>query len=177
MDRKEMLMQQMSDIKEEQLSVAPPWTHVALDFAGPILVRGQVNRRAKLKVWILIYSCRATKAVCLLATPGYSTADFLNKHAEFVFRKGRPSSIVSDRGSQLVAAGIVVANKELPANKLDWKKVVSQNYATNWTFVPVGAQHRNGISESTVKVMKKSLGLALNPGVEVIYAEMVYLAG
>ena len=128
-----------------------------------------------MKVWILIYSCRATKAVCLLATPGYSTADFLNKHAEFVFRKGRPSSIVSDRGSQLVAAGIVVANKELPTNKLDWKKVVSQNYATNWTFVPVGAQHRNGISESTVKVMKKSLGLALNPGVEVTYAEMVTL--
>ena len=80
-----MLVQQMSEIKEEQLTVAPPWTHCALDFAGPTTVKGQVNKRAKLKVWILVYSCRATKAVCLLATPGYSTADFLNKHAEFVF--------------------------------------------------------------------------------------------
>ena len=171
-NRKVMLMQQMSDIKEEQLTVAPPFTHVALDFAGPVTVKGQVNKRAKLKCWILVYSCRATKAVCLLLTPGYSTADFLNKHAEFVYRKGRPASIVSDRGSQLVAAGIVVANKDLPANKLDWKKVVSNNTATDWTFVPIGAQHRNGISEATVKVMKKSLSLALGKGVELTFAEM-----
>ena len=78
MDRKVMLVQQMADIKQEQLTVAPPWTNVALDFAGPFIVKGQVNKRAKMKVWILVYSCRATKALCLLVVPGYSTADFLN---------------------------------------------------------------------------------------------------
>ena len=174
-DRKVMLMQQMADIKEEQLTVAPPWTHVALDFCGPYKVKGEVNKRARMKIWVLIYSCRATKAVCMLATPGYSTADFLNKHSEFVYRKGKPASLVSDRGSQLVAAGVVVANKDLPFNKLDWQQVVSQNSATNWTFVPVSSQHRNGISEATVKVMKKSMGLALEPGVELTYSEMVTL--
>ena len=97
-DRKVMLVQQMAEIKKEQLTVAPPWTHIAFDFAGPLSVKGEVNKRAKMKVWVLVYSCRATKAVCLLACPGYSTADFLNKHAEFVFRKGRPASVVSDRG-------------------------------------------------------------------------------
>ena len=70
LDRKEMLVKQIPNIEEEQLTVAPPWTHVALDIAGPILVKGQVNKRAKLKVWIMVYSDRATKAVCLLATPG-----------------------------------------------------------------------------------------------------------
>ena len=174
-DRKVMLVQQMADIRDEQLTVAPPWTHVALDFAGPITVKGQVNKRAKMKVWILVYSCRTTKAVCLLATPGYSTSDFLCKHSEFVYRKGRPSTIVSDRGSQLVAAGIVIAEKDMPTNKLDWKEVTSKNSATDWTFVPVGGQHRNGISEATVKVMKKSLALALQPGVELTYAEVVTL--
>jgi hypothetical protein len=174
-DRKVMLVQQMADIREEQLTVAPPWTHVALEFAGPITVKGQVNKRSKMKVWILVYSCRATKAVCMLATPGYSTSDFLCKHSEFVYRKGRPSTIVSDRGSQLVAAGIVIAEKDMPINKLDWKEVTSKNSATDWTFVPVGGQHRNGISEATVKVMKKSLALALQPGVELTYAEVVTL--
>ena len=174
-DRKEMMVQQMSDIKEEQLTVAPPWTNVCLDFAGPVVIKGQVNKRAKLKVWILCYSCRATKAVCLLATPGYSTQDFLCKHDEFVHRKGRPSTIVSDRGSQLVAAGISVANRDMPSVRLDWKEVTAKNSATDWTFVPVGCQHRNGISEATVKVMKKSLSLALSPGVELTYAELVTL--
>ena len=170
-----VLQQQMSRIKDEQLTVAPPWTHIALDFAGPVKVKGEVNKRAMLKVWILIYSCRATKAVCLLATPGYSTADFLCKHTEFVCRKGRPSSIVSDRGSQLVAAGVDIANKELPVNKVDWEEVVRKNCTTSWTFVPIGGQHRNGISEATVKVMKKSLALALNPGADLTYAELVTL--
>ena len=174
-NRKETLLQQMADIKEEQLTVAPPWSHIALDFAGPIKVKGQVNKRAKLSVWILIYSCRSTKAVCMLATPGYSTEDFLCKHSEFVYRKGRPTSIVSDRGSQLVAGGIVLAEKDLPCNKLDWKKVTSTNSASDWIFVPIGGQHRNGISEATVKVMKKSLSLALHPSTELTYAEVVTL--
>ena len=128
-----------------------------------------------MKCWILVYSCRGTKAVCLLATPGYATSDFLSKHAEFVYRKGRPSTVVSDRGTQLVSGGIALSNKDLPVNKLDWKTVVSENSATDWTFVPIGGQHRNGLSESTVKVLKKSLDLALGKGVDVTYSELVTL--
>ena len=165
----------MADLKPESLTVSPPWTNVALDFAGPILVRGEVNKRAKLKCWVIVYTCRATRAVCMLATSGYSTADFLCKHEEFVSRKGQPVSIVSDRGTQLVSAGIVIANKDLPVNKLDWQKVTSVNNATNWHFVPIGGQHRNGLSEATVKVLKKSLSLAIHPSIELCYSELVTL--
>ena len=165
----------MSDIRQESLTVAPPWRNISLDFAGPVLVKSEVNKRAKLKCWILLYTCRATRAVCLLATSGYSTSDFLCKHEEFVFRKGRPDTIVSDRGTQLVSAGIVIGNKDLPSNNLDWQKVTSVNSTTDWQFVPIGGQHRNGLSEATVKVMKKSLSLALHPSVELSYAELVTL--
>ena len=46
LDRKQCLVQQMSDIKEESLSVSPPWRHLCLDFAGPVyvmekLIKGQ----------------------------------------------------------------------------------------------------------------------------------------
>ena len=68
-----------------------------------------------------------------------------------------------------------MANKDLSVNKLDWKKVTSVNSATDWTIVSVGGQHSYGISESTVKVMNKSIALALSPGVELTYAEMVTL--
>ena len=79
-------------------------------------------------------------AVCLLATSGYSTSDFLSKHEELVFRKGRPKSIVSDCGTQLVSAGIVISNKDLPASNLNWKEVISANKVINWHFVPIGGQ-------------------------------------
>ena len=173
--RKELLMQQMADVREETLTVSPPWMHICLDFAGPILVKDQVKKRTKLKAWILVYTCRSTKAVCLLCCPGYSTEDFLVKHSEFVARCGVPSTIVSDKGSQLVAAGNIVANQDLPCNKYNWERIISATSSSTWTFVPAKAQHRNGLAESTVKVMKKSLSLALGPGVELTYPELVTL--
>ena len=42
-------------------------------------------------------------------------------------------------------------------------------------YVPASAQHRNGISEVMVKVMKKSLHLALQPGEILTYSEIVTL--
>ena len=168
LDRKQLLIQQMADIKEEQVTVSPPWSNISLDFAGPYVVKGEINKRSRMKVWALIYCCRASKAVCILACPGYSTNDFLCKHAEFVYTHGQPASIVSDRGSQLVAAGKVTS-------VVDWDHIASKNPGTEWIHVPAGAQHRNGISEAMVKVMKKSLHLALQPGEILTYAEIVTL--
>ena len=97
------------------------------------------------------------------------------KHVEFMSRYGTPSSIVSDKGSQLVAAGNLVVEKDLPCSKYDWGKIEAHSPGTTWTFVPAKAQHRNGLAESTVKVMKRSLSLALGPGAELTYCEMVTL--
>ena len=45
--------------------------------------------------------------------------------------KNKPRKIVSDRGSQLVRAGIVLADKEKPGN-WKWDEVVRKNSTTNW---------------------------------------------
>ena len=106
----------MANIREESLTVCRPWSHISLDFAGPFVVKGAVNSRAKMKSWVVVYCCRSSKAVCLLATCGYSTASFLLKHEEFVATHGAPISIVSDRGTQLVAAGKVLAERKSNAD-------------------------------------------------------------
>ena len=49
------------------------------------------------------------------------------------------------------------------------------NSASNWEFVPVGSQHRNGLPESVVKILKRSLHLALPPGTVLRYSELVTL--
>ena len=128
-----------------------------------------------MKVWILVYSCVATKAVVLLATPGYSTQDFLCKHDEFTARYGQPRTIVSDKGSQLVKSSVKVEEKDMPVNSFNWNQVTSKNFNTKWIFLTAGGQHRNGLAESTVKVMKKSLNHALHAGQVLSYAELVTL--
>ena len=50
------------------MQVCKPWTNVSLDFAGPVVIKGDVNVRSRSKSWILVIVCRNTKAVCLLAT-------------------------------------------------------------------------------------------------------------
>ena len=81
--KKVMVGQQMSKLKEESLTMCKPFTYISLDFAGPVKVKGAVNSRARLKCWIVVYCCRSTKAVDLLATCGYDTQSFLLKHEEF----------------------------------------------------------------------------------------------
>ena len=169
-----MCSQQIAHIKPENLEVCRPWTFVSLDFAGPISCKGVVNARARRKCWILVYCCRSTKAVCLLPVAGYDTASFLVRHEEFVARKGEPKEIVTDQGSQLVAAGLVLAKKDSPEN-WDWSRIKRDNCTSTWIFVPVGSQHHNGLPESMVKVLKKSLSLSLNPGVVLSYEELVTL--
>ena len=172
---RKLASQQMSTIKEESLTICPPFTYVSLDFAGPILVKGAVNARARMKCWLLVYCCRSTKAVEILPTCGYSTHSFLLRHEEFVARHGAPHSIVSDRGSQLVSAGLVLVRKKeecsLPSD-WNWEQIVRKNQASNWKFVPIGSPHFNGLPESTVKVLKKTLKLSLHPGVILSYPEL-----
>ena len=172
--------QQMGKVKEESLTVCRPWTYISLDFAGPLLVKGAVNARAKKKCWILVYCCRSTKAVEMLATLGYDTGSFLLKHEEFVARHGAPTTIVSDRGTQLVSAGRILAVKAAEAekespSKWDWSRITRENCTSNWTFVPIGSPHYNGLPEATIKVLKRTLGMTLSPGVELNYPELVTL--
>ena len=175
-DNKVLATQQMSRLKEESLTVCRPFTFVSLDFAGPIIVKGAVNSRAKMKCWMLVYCDRATKAVEILPTCGYSTQSFLLRHEEFVARHSAPQSIVSDRGTQLVSAGLILAKKSLKAGdtpeQWDWSQITRKNQASNWHFVPIGSPHFNGLPESTVKVLKKTLKLTLHPGVVLTYPEL-----
>ena len=172
--RKELAGQQMAKFKPENVQICKPWTYVSLDFAGPVTCKGVVNGRARRKCWILVYVCRSTKAVCLLATAGYDTAHFLLRHEEFVARKAAPKEIISDQGSQLIAASDIIMKKQSPES-WDWKSVEKKNSSTEWKFVPAGSQHHNGLPEAMVKALKKSLSQTLHPGVILTYDELVTL--
>jgi hypothetical protein len=79
-----------------------------------------------------------------------------------------------------VSAGRILAEKESLAEKdspgqWNWDRITRDNTTSTWHFVPVVSQHFNGLPEATVKVLKKSLNLALNPGIELNYPELITL--
>ena len=44
-EKRKLEVQQMGILREEHLTLSPPWTAVSLDFAGPVKISGEVQRR------------------------------------------------------------------------------------------------------------------------------------
>ena len=129
----------------------PPFTNIGIDLSGPLVVHAMTNKRATLKVWNIIFVCLNTKAVTMYLAPGYSTSDFLLAYDSHTSDHGKPNTVHSDRGSQLVAAGKEVAD-------YDWDEIAQKtsSHGTKWNFTPAGAQWRNGAVEIFVKKFKRS---------------------
>ena len=78
--------------------------NIGIDLLGPIMVKAMVNKRVRMKVWVVIFLCLNVKAVSMALVPGYSTSDVLLAYSSHVSQRGKPSFVHSDRGLQLVAA-------------------------------------------------------------------------
>ena len=153
--RKLLEQQKISELPDFVQIVCPPFTNIGLDLIGPIIVKTMTNKRATMKVWVVLFLCLNTKAVTMELAPGYSTEDFLLAYETYVNQRGSPVIVHSDRGSQLVAA-----KKELCDDPLryDWDVIAASTsrQGTAWKFAPAGAQWRNGATEAFVKKFKHS---------------------
>ena len=137
--RKLLQGQKMSVLPDYVQIQCPPYTNIGLDLTGPITVKSMTNKRATMKIWVVIFLCLNTKSVCMELSPGYSTADFLCAYDLHTSQHGAPGTVHSDRGSQLVAA-----NKELCEHPLnyDWDAIAAATSkdGTKWNFTQSGAQ-------------------------------------
>ena len=127
-----------------------------MDFFGPFEVRGEVNKRTRLKVYGVLFDCLVSRAVYIDIATDYTTEGFLMVLRRFVSLRGYPSKIYSDPGSQLVCA-----SKEM-------KEVISglnvgeiSQFGTDkgleWKFSPADGPWQNGCAEALVKSVKKAI--------------------
>ena len=157
--RKKLEGQKMAPLPASLTVPAPPFTHIGLDLFGPLIVKKMGGAKSTrgvqgtFKVWGVLILCLNTKAVKLYMAAGYSTADFLLSFEQFASDHGWPSTVHSDRGSNLVCAA-----KEVDTPDYDWDMIEkSAGGRTRWVFCPSGCQFRNGAAESFVKKTKRTL--------------------
>ena len=96
--KRKLTEQLMAQIPDYQLYPCPPFSFVALDFAGPYQVKAMGNSRANLKVWGLVLVCQNTRAIKMYATGGYSTDDSFTTYVRFTSNHENPLLVVSDSG-------------------------------------------------------------------------------
>ena len=83
------------------------FSKTGLDFAGPFSIK-QGQAKARLKSYILVFTCLQTRAVHLEATLDQSTASVMNAFWRFVDMRGLQNEFLSDNWKSFVSP-----NKEL----------------------------------------------------------------
>lgn len=161
---KKLASQLMAPLPLFRQTIAPVFNVTSIDLFGPFLVKDMVKKRVKMKVWGLIATCASVRAVHLDIAEGYGTDAVIQTLRKFVALRGCPSKFISDQGSQLITAAKDTANS---TETWDWSSV--EKWATNhkitWKFVPADSQHENGLSESMIKSVKRSIKHVLGENV------------
>ena len=157
---KQLESQQMGQLPEYRLKPAPAWSYISLDLFGPILIRGETNKRTQGKAYGVIYTCLLSRAIHLDLAASYDTESFLMTLRRFMSIRGCPIKIYSDPGSQLKAA-----DKELQTALRNMNMDAINEFGIanrlEWEFGSPDAPWRNGCVESLIKTVKKSIAVTI----------------
>lgn len=141
-----------------------PFSKVGLDFAGPFNTKLSTARKAgTTKSYLCVFVCMVVKAVHLEFVSELSTKAFLNAYDRFVARRGLPTDVYSDNGTNFVGADRHLCDT-LAHLRADDKDIFGHLAAkgTNWHFNPPAAPNFGGLWEAAVKsaktLLRRSLG-------------------
>ena len=150
--------QKMADLPEERmLSDQPPFTNSGVDLFGPFHVK---RGRAEVKLYGVVFTCMASRAVHLEIADSLSTSSFINVLRRFIARRGEVKSLRSDRGTNFIGA-----ERELAEMTKEWNEgqVVETmlQAGVQWIFNPSGASHFGGVWERQIRTIRKILTATL----------------
>lgn len=116
----------------------------------PFVGRGQRTS----KHYVAVFICLATKAIHLECVDDYSTDGFLAAFSRFVGRRGLPSDVYSDNGTNFQGADRELRRKvHALVRDPDLSNSVV-NDGIKWHFIPPAAPHFGGLWEAGVKSFK-----------------------
>lgn len=148
----------MSDLPKVRVRDAFPFTNTGIDFCGPFYVKEKKHRnRNRVKVYICVFVCMVMKAVHLEVVSELTTDGFLAALRRFIARRGIPSHIYSDNGTNFVGANNHLKELYVLFNSDEYKNRINRfsiEHKITWHFIPPVAPHFGGLWESTVKLFK-----------------------
>ncbi|CAB0004530.1 unnamed protein product [Nesidiocoris tenuis] len=136
-----------------------------VDYAGPfnVSIAGLRGNRT-MKCYICLFVCFATKAVHIETATDLSTPAFLAAYRRFVSRRGLPSDVWSDNGTNFEGAANEFKRLQSLLKDDSHRNVFSNETSKNgttWHFIPPSAPHFGGLWEAGVKAAKRLLKVTL----------------
>ncbi len=153
--------QMLGQLPIERVTPGTVFDNVGVDYAGPVLVKyGYVRKPVIVKTYVCVFVSLTVKAVHLELVSDLTSDAFVACLRRFVARRGCPSLIWSDWGTNFVGAAREL--KEIYQFLRDRKtqdaitSFLSSRNIT-WKFIPQHAPHFGGLWEAAVKSMKTHL--------------------
>ncbi len=153
--------QKMGALPPARTTPAPPFNRVGVDFAGPFLItRGNPRKPTRVKVYAVVFVCLVTRAIHLELCGDLTTEAFIACLRRFCARRGSPSHVYSDNGTNLVGTKNEIEELQQTLFSRGTRDAIS-NFSTKqqlqWHLSPPRAPHFGGIWEAGVKAMKTLL--------------------
>lgn len=152
-------VQLMADLPSDRLKqYEPPFSHVGVDFFGPFTIK---RGRSEVKRYGCIFTCLTIRAIHLEVCHSLETDSFINALQRFISRRGNPSLIRSDNGTNLVGG-----MRELKKSIEQWNQNRIEGFLLQkeikWYFNPPGASHMGGVWERQIRTVRNILNNLLN---------------
>ena len=150
------VQQQMAPLPQIRLQMTTkPFANCAVDFGGPYLtIQGRGRSRAKR--YLCLFLCLQTHCCHLEMATSLETDAFLNAFVRMTARRGWPTKMLSDNGSNFVGAEKEI--REL-VGELDHDQVqrMTSNQGVTWYWNPPSAPHFGGVFEAMIKSSKRAI--------------------
>ncbi|XP_055922824.1 uncharacterized protein LOC129953606, partial [Eupeodes corollae] len=170
--------QLMGNLPIDRVIYSRPFSKVGCDYAGPITLRSSRLRNAKLvKSYIALFVCFVTKGIHLELVGDLSTNAFLLALDRFVARRGKPSEIWSDNGTNFHGAKRTLDEMYNQLRSQHHNTIVADHLSKDgisWKFIPPAAPHFGGLWEAGVKSVKTHIKRVIGEN-KLTYEEMYTL--
>ncbi|GFX18132.1 integrase catalytic domain-containing protein [Trichonephila clavipes] len=133
-------------LPQDRLKDTAVFEIIGLDLAGPLFLKnGEKN-------WILILTCAVYRAIHLELLTSVSTESVLLGLSRFIPRRGRPSAIYSDNGTNF--KGAYRLYQKVNFEKFNNVETLNQ---ISWKFIPPQAPWWGGFWERLIGFVKSTL--------------------
>ena len=144
--------QLMGSLPSSRVNPDRAFRHCGVDYAGPYQISQFKGRSSKkFKCYFAVFVCMCTKAVHLEAVSELSTEAFIAALKRFSARRGIPSVMYSDCGTNFTGAEQELKQMlESSKHQAAFKDFLSEK-GVSWKFNPPAAPHHGGLWEAGVK--------------------------
>ncbi|GBN42363.1 hypothetical protein AVEN_101691-1 [Araneus ventricosus] len=147
----------MSDLPSVRITPDRPFKRDGVDFCGPFLTKPNVSRsKVKFKSYVALFICMWSKAVHIQLVSALSTAAFLAALRRFLSRRGLPSDIYSDNGTNFKGAANHLRHLFNIARGSEIQQFCTNNYI-QWHFIPPYSPNHGGLGGASIKLAKQYL--------------------